>query len=496
MPTPSTPPADLLACPRCDKTPLEPGAVGHRCAACRVDFPAVGGIPWLFAEPAAALADWRGRAHAADERLRHESAMLDAELAGDSLGTAARARLLRYRGLVERQRGALAALLQPLGAEPRSARHESYLALRTRLPTDQGLNTYYANVHRDWAWGGEENAASLAAISTVLDATGFDPNGFDPNGFGPNGFDPNGFGPNGFDPNGLGPNGLGPNGLGHVAVLGAGAGRLAYDCHRAFPTTSLTVLDFNPLLALVAAKMFAGETLAMVEFPLAPLGEEDDAVLRELSAPAPAGDGLYVVLGDALRAPFAAGRFDTVLTPWLIDIVDDTLPAFAARVNRLLKPGGRWVNFGSLAFAGPARAGRHTPREVAGILTENGFAEPVSHDTTMPYMCSPASRHGRRETVFTFAARKSGDARDPGRHRALPDWLVTGKGPVPLSPGIRTQVLSTQIHAFVMGLIDGRRSIHDMARLLEERHLMTSEEAVPAIRNFFIRMVEDARKGV
>jgi len=61
----------------------------------------------------------------------------------------------------------------------------------------------------------------------------------------------------------------------------------------------------------------------------------------------------HFVLADVLRAPFADHAFDTVVTPWLIDIVSDDLPVFAARINRLLKPGGRWLNFGSLAFDHP-----------------------------------------------------------------------------------------------------------------------------------------------
>jgi hypothetical protein len=45
-----------------------------------------------------------------------------------------------------------------------------------------------------------------------------------------------------------------------------------------------------------------------------------------------------------------------------------------------------------------------------------------------------------------------------------------------------------------MSLIDGRRSIADMAKVLEERELMTRREAVPAIRNFLIRMYDDAQR--
>ena len=47
-------------------------------------------------------------------------------------------------------------------------------------------------------------------------------------------------------------------------------------------------------------------------------------------------NGFHLVLGDALRAPFPDGSFDTVVTPWLIDIITDDLPVLAARINNLL----------------------------------------------------------------------------------------------------------------------------------------------------------------
>ena len=109
-------------------------------------------------------------------------------------------------------------------------------------------------------------------------------------------------------------------------------------------------------------------------------------------------------------------------------------------------------------------------------------------------MCSPASRHGRRETALTFAAVKTGDVSPPPRHKALPDWIVTGKEPVPLLPSFRTQAVTTQIYAGIMSLIDGRRSVDDMARLLEQQKLMTREEAKPAIRNFLTRMYDDSER--
>ena len=447
--------ADILACPRCDKTPLDAGDDGYRCKACDVAFPMIGGIPWMFAEPEASLGEWQNRLHMSLKKLSHEVAGLEKELQDKELRQLTRRRTERYKKALDQHRRKLAKLLQPLDLQPLSGSYESYLALRTRLPADQGLNTYYANVHRDWAWGDEENEASLKQIRAVVQDSAE---------------------------------------LGNVLVLGAGAGRLAYDIHRQLDCTTTTALDFNPLLLLIAKRMAEGSELQLYEFPIAPKSMDDDAVLRKLSAPDVAPDGFELVLGDALRPPFAGGAFDTVVTPWLIDIISEDLPVFAARINALLKTDGRWVNFGSLAFAAPDRARRYTPEEVKAIVAESGFCDPYVSEATIPYMCSPASRHGRREKVFSFSAFKERETRAAPRHRALPDWLVTGKEPVPLSPSFRTQAMTTQIYSFMMSLIDGKRSIEDMATVLEKQKLMTKAEAIPAIRAFLTKMHDDEQK--
>ena len=446
---------NYLACPRCDKTPLAFDDGGFRCDACKIGFPDVDGIPWMFADPDASLGEWRNRLQFALQQLGHEIAGLDIELKDENLRALTRRRMERYRKSVEQHKRALQKLLRPVDVHSQGGSYETYLALRTRLPVDQGLNTYYANIHRDWAWGEEENEASLKQLRSVLhDAAE----------------------------------------LGDVLVLGAGAGRLAYDIHRQLDCSRLVALDFNPLLMLVANEMAAGNRLSMYEFPIAPRSLEDDAVLRKLSAPEAAGEDFHLVLGDALRAPFAAGSFDTVVTPWLIDIIPEDLTVFAARINRLLKDNGRWVNFGSLAFAGPTRARRYSPEETKAIVAECGFSDPYVSQATIPYMCSPASRHGRQERVFSFCAYKERDTGSVPRHKALPDWLVTGKEPVPLTQSFRTQAMTTQVYAFIMSLIDGKRSIEDMAKILEQQKLMSRQEAVPAIRTFLTRMHDDSER--
>jgi hypothetical protein len=443
---------ELLACPRCD-APLTGAAEAWRCAGCDVEFPNVAGIPWLFAEPNAARDEWRGRLHFSLQKIERERQQTAAALASQSLRSTTRARLDGLERATRDHGARLRTLLAPLELEQRAASYETYLALRTRLPPDQGLTTYYPNIHRDWCWGGAENDASFETLAAALRAAP-------------------------------------PN---RALVLGAGAGRLAYDLHQKTAAAVTVALDFNPLLAIVADTVARGGAIELYEFPIAPRG--DAAVLRTLSAPAPARSGLVFALGDAHRPPFRREAFDTVVTPWLIDILPERLDVLCARVNALLGDGGRWLNFGSLSFHDADPAARYGIDECRAALEENGFGDLDVDEREIPYLSSPASRHARRERVVSWSARKHGNVKKVPRYHALPEWLVRGTDPVPLDDAFRNQATATRIHAFLMSMIDGRRSIKDMAKLVVEQRLMTAAEAESALRSFFIRMHDDARRG-
>jgi SAM-dependent methyltransferase len=443
---------DLLACPRCDALLASDGGAWY-CAGCAVAFPRVAGLPWLFAEPNAALGEWRGRLHFSLQKLERERRHAAAALTAPALRTATRARLEKLERAMSDHGARLRKLLEPLELEQHTASYETYLALRTRLPADQGLTTYYSNIHRDWCWGKEENEASFEAIDTALRATP-------------------------------------PT---RALVLGAGAGRLAYDLHVRTSAAVTVALDFNPLLAIVANTVTRGETLELYEFPIAP--RDDAAVLRTLAAPAPARPGLEFVLADAHRPPFRRGAFDTIVSPWLVDILPERFDLLCARVNALLGAGGCWLNFGSLSFHDADPAARYGVDECRAALEESGFDGVTIEEREIPYLSSPASRHARRERIVTWSARKCSDVKRVPRHQALPDWLVRGTDPVPLDDAFRSQAAATRIHAFLMSMIDGRRSIKDMAQLLVEQRLMTAAEAEPTLRSFFIKMHDDARRA-
>jgi hypothetical protein len=205
--------------------------------------------------------------------------------------------------------------------------------------------------------------------------------------------------------------------------------------------------------------------------------------------------GLVHVLADAHRPPFRRGAFDTVVTPWLVDILPDRFDVLCARVNALLDDGGRWLNFGSLNFHDPDPAARYGLDECRAALEENGFDDVTLDEREIPYLSSPASRHSRREHVVSWSARKRRDVKKVSRYHALPEWLVRGTEPVPLGDSFRSQAAATRIHAFLMTLIDGHRSLKDMAKVVVEQRLMSAAEAEPAIRSFLIKMYDDSRRG-
>jgi len=401
------------------------------------------------------LADWRGRSGLLTRHLASEAAAIRAAEAA-AAGAATRRRLAHTAAAYDDQVRRLHELLAPLGPGESAIDRTTHQGLGTQLPLEQGLTNYYVNLHRDWAWGAEENAAGLAEIVQVL--------------------------------------GDDARGLGQTLVHGAGAGRLAYDLHAAGDSRLTVATDFNPLLLMVAREMFAGRSVELYEFPIAPRGVEDHAILRRLVSPGAARAGLELVAADALQAPFADGAFDTVITPWFIDIVGEPFARIAARINLALKPGGRWINSGSLAFSRAAHAERIGLDEALEAMPQAGFADVKVRETTLPYMRSPASRHSRLENVVTWVAKKVGASAEAPRARELPAWLVEADRPVPRTRAFEMQAISSRVHAFLLALINGERSMRDMARMLVEQRLMSADEAEAQVRIFLTRLHEDSEK--
>lgn len=446
--------AAVLRCPRCERASLALQRAGWICTGCNAGYPVVGDVPWLFAEPQSMLAQWRARLQFLLLGIDREVRTLRVELSG-SVSPLTQQRLQLLASAYEDHARRLTQLLAPLSLGATHTGYETHLALRTRLPSEQGLTNYYVNMHRDWSWGDTENEASFAIIRSTAGAQ---------------------------------------RDWGRTLILGAGAGRLAYDVHMQCAARLTVAVDFNPLLLFVARDVTRGAPVELYEFPVAPRKLSDQALLRRLAAPEPVRGGFHIVAADVLHAPFASESFDTIVTPWLIDIVGADFSGLASRVNALLRPGGSWINFGSLAFAHGPRAQRLSFEETVDVVKRTGFAEPLTNEQTVPYMHSPASRHARLESVVAWCTRKESSV-PTAAVGGTPDWLVLGDRPVPQSEDFKVQAVATRIHAYLLALIDGRRSIQEMARVLVAQRLMNQEEAEPAVRRFLTRMYEDGRKS-
>jgi hypothetical protein len=410
-------------------------------------------LPWLFADPAQAFGEWRARINGFLAGLDVQAQRYRSALGDHVTRSATRTRLKLLAAACTDHARRVRALLAPVMDGAVAAAPEVYSALGTSLPGGQGLASYYANLHRDWCWGDAENAAAFRIVDAAL----------------------------------------GPQPLGRTLLLGVGAGRLAYDLLGSRRPDPLVAADVNPLFLCAVQRLFAGERLELYEFPLAPRSVDSHAILRTLQVPRPVPDGCHLVFADASRAPFAAGAFDTVITPWLIDVIDEDFATFAMRVNGWLRPGGRWINTGSLAFGSEDPARRYAIEEVVAIAAAAGFGGIEPREETVPYLCSPASRHGRLETVVTFAGTKLESVADPGPPRRVPEWLQRADVPVPLLPDLQGRQLELRVLSYVASLVDGRRSIREVARILVERRLMTAEEAEPAVREFLSRLYDEAR---
>lgn len=392
----------------------------------------LGGIPLWFDEPNLVLGHWSGELGALLARFDRDIGALVQGEPGISLAT--RARLGKVKAaLIHNKR-----VIEQLFAE---ARLRPTPPIPGKSSDGSTLLAAWFQMLRDWGWHeSDENATSARQ---VLAALGERP------------------------------------GVGKLLVLGGGAGRLAYDLHtRASATTSL-LLDNNPLPCLVGRRVVQGSRVELYEIPRNPKTPEQAALGRELSREGPEVSDFHFVLADARIPLVRPGAFDTVLTPWYIDRVDQPLPAVVATVYRALAPGGRWVNHGPLIYDGRPLSGQLTLPELLELAEGRGFQREHVSSESVPYLRTDASTSGRVETVHTIVWRRD--------ERAVPSDPVTPAGlidvtlPLDRFQGLDDYRVPNPGVAFIVSLVDGKRSVQQIATEMAPRLQMSQEKALQLV---------------
>ncbi len=440
--------AEKLSCPVCS-SPIQVDQKGLRCPSCSASFPVWGDFPWVFTQVGEWKADWHQRFRFYLQQLTQEIQSIKLELTIPDLLSRTKERLQHLIQAKTEQHRELEKLFEPLLLQE-GPTYEQQLATGTPLPESQQLMGYYGNILRDWGWGDEENKLAEDLLASIL----------------------------------------GPNPLGTMLVLGSGPSRLAYDLHRRLGGQDTIALDINPFYLLVAERMLAGRNLNLYDFPIAPTHSKAFATKVKCKAPEAIKKGFHFLMADAMNPCFQSASIDTLVTPWLIDIVPQDFRSFAKKLNRILKPGARWLNFGSTVFHHRLQHLCYSREEIPDILEENGFAVLQVEETLLPYLRSPSSCQERSEKVFTFLARKVAEV-DPGpAFTPIPNWLTDPEQPIPLQTDIQQQMVVNLTLAQVLAHVDGERNLRQIAEALAPGFGLPTGDMIPMLRRVFSRYIE------
>jgi hypothetical protein len=160
---------------------------------------------------------------------------------------------------------------------------------------------------------------------------------------------------------------------------------------------------------VAAQRVISGKGLVLTEAPTEANDLDALSMRHALTAPhGPLTDGrFYLLLANGLEPPFEDATFDTIVTPWFIDVATADLPGLMGTIRRLLAPRGRWLNVGPLVYTHrvPFEC-RFTAQEVVELARLAGFALGAPRLSTVPYTLSPLNGRGRLERTLAFAAVK------------------------------------------------------------------------------------------
>jgi uncharacterized protein YbaR (Trm112 family) len=445
----------ILQCPECEGVIME-GKTHYSCAGCQRPYPVLDSMPWLLAEPAASLGEWKAQLKILLQSLDRDAEDLKADIRLPNLLASTLKRMRKHLQAKVEQRKLLAEILAPLDLKD-SGSYDLSTAMKTKLPKSQTLLSYYDNIHRDWVWGEAENQAGLGCIKEIAGEH---------------------------------------TDLGRLLVSGAGSCRLLYDVAQAFKVSMIVGADINPLLFLSAQKILNGRSVKLYEFPIAPTDLESYSALRKCKAPEKLTVPVELIFADTMNLPIRPGSFNTVLTPWLIDIIPENPDTFFRKLNQILTVGGRWFNFGSLVYQYKNPAQDYSKEEIVELAEKAGFTIERQLTRQIPYMQSPLSHHGRIESVFCFSARKVRSVEIPKKtFSVLPEWLVNPSLAVPCLPEFESMRNVYHIYLDVLDGINGKASVAEIAETFGTKYQIERGEAEQSVIRFLSRTFQDLKAG-
>ncbi|MGH1439478.1 MAG: class I SAM-dependent methyltransferase [Cellvibrionaceae bacterium] len=435
---------DLLACP-VSGNPLSIADKELTDQESGSTYPIIDGIPWLLPNPQNSLLDWSVKLNHFHQVLHSEIGQLETAIDATTGLTQERLQKL-HAGKISFTRTVFE-LLTPIVRNPMAGK-AVYDALNDIAPNTQNLLSYEANLYRDWVWGQEENDLCRDIVYQHIDASRCE----------------------------------------KILVLGAGAGRLAWDIHQSIKPDMTVTTDINPLLVLAAQQIMKGKGLTIHEFPEQPILSEHVAIEHHIKGLTVA-DNFHSVFSDANKPSFQKGSFDTLITPWFIDIQPLEFSRFLKQLNQYISIGDQWINFGSLVFNQQRDAFCYSIDEVKAIAKEQGFEIEAISQQQIPYLKSPYNAGHRIENIWSWSARKTKDVDSITDTQVLPEWLRDMKKAIPKTDDFKEFSARHRLYAQLGAEVDGRTSIQKISNKLAKQRNIDKDEASKLVRNLFIDLI-------
>ncbi|HVR01136.1 MAG TPA: hypothetical protein VMT47_03320 [Polyangia bacterium] len=355
-----------IVCARCAGALDFPG-LEIVCARCGQKYPRVGRIAVLLPRPDDHVSIWRQQLARLIAQGQQTLAGLGAEASSSNMLKDGQRRLRTLAKAANDQIREIADVVGPALGGPLPPTESAGLP--------RGVVEHIHFLYRDWGWDDGASPENQRSLDAVRELVGGDP-------------------------------------LGRTLVVGAGGCRLAYDLHRLCGASDTVVVDIDPYLFLVAETVVRGGSVRLTES--SPTVQHIGRIAKPWTLRAPAGPlddaHFHFFLANGLAPPFVPGTFDTIVTPWFIDQVPSDLPGFLAAANRMLRPGGRWINHGPLLYPPDAPLSRRfSCEELFELAARAGFALGRRSEASHPHFVSPLNSRGKVEWVLTFVASKVGE---------------------------------------------------------------------------------------
>jgi SAM-dependent methyltransferase len=428
---------------------LRSGELALRCAGCGKQYPVAGGVPLLVREAAAYFRGQCAALRGAAREARRRRELVDVDGVADGWPAAT---LKRHRDVSETEAAQAEALFALIGTPfSETAPNEHPDGMQAVRP-GWDVATMIPYLVRDWSDTSELRDTSLR-IGEALRRAFPDPRGKS------------------------------------VVFAGCGAAGLLAE----MPPGFARVVGFDLTLPVLAAarQLLDGATL---ELPLArALNETGRVSLRRRDRQSGKSAAELVVM-DALDTAFPDGSVDCVVTVFLTDILPDPR-ALADEIRRVLREGGVWINYGPSGNDLKA-VWRFDQTEGAAFFELAGFevvGAEARRGTNLDISTACPSASFRNVLCYLTAAKKAArPGEEPREGPPGPDDL----GPiVPRHfPGARLAHPLEDIEAGniqfqhdrvpgrgeswqiggraarILTLVDGKRSVRDIALLLSRRN--------------------------